>query len=111
MKGIKNKQKGLWYVPISTKTGHEQTIIQNEQQEENSAYHTSILAETIQFLHQCLFSPMVDTLCKAIDNDQLIGFPTLTSASVHKYLPPSITTTKGHMNQTRKGLRSMIKQE
>jgi hypothetical protein len=67
------------------------------------------MAETLKFMHQCLFSPTVDTLCKAIDNNQLIGFPHLTSALVRKYLPESEATTKGHMNRTRRGLRSTTK--
>jgi hypothetical protein len=68
------------------------------------------MAETIQFIHQCLFSPRVDTLCKAIDNNQLIGFPPITSSQVRKYLPESTATAKGHMNQLRKGTRSTTKQ-
>eukprot|EP00956_Cyclotella_meneghiniana_P038932 scaffold162391_cov109-Cyclotella_meneghiniana.AAC.1 len=67
------------------------------------------MAETIQFLHQCLFSPTVDTLCKAIDNDQLIGFPHLTSAMVRKYLPESTATAKGHMKRLRRNTRSTTK--
>ena len=75
-------------------------------QSANSVYHTSTLAETIQYIHQCMFSPTVDTFCKAIDNDQLIGFPKITSAQVRKYLPESTATAKGHMNRQHKGLRS-----
>lgn len=60
----------------------------------------------MKFIHQCLFSPTVDTLCKAINNKQLIGFPHLTSARVRKYLPESTAMAKGHMNRQRKGVRS-----
>jgi hypothetical protein len=67
--------------------------------------------ETIQFLHQCMFSPTIETLCKAIDNNQLIGFPTIMSALVQKYLPESTTMAKGHMNQTRKGFQSTTKRK
>jgi len=77
----------------------------------SSVYHTTTLAEAIKFLHQCLFSPTINTLCKAIDNNQLLGFPAITSALIRKYLPPSMATAKGHMNHTRKGLRSTTKQE
>eukprot|EP00956_Cyclotella_meneghiniana_P022013 scaffold40896_cov41-Cyclotella_meneghiniana.AAC.2 len=103
MKGVKSKENGLWYVPITNyKTGQPFAIIQNEQA--NSAYHTSTKAEAIQFLHQCLFSPTVSTLCKAIDNDQLLGFPHLSAKDVRKYLPESTATAKGHMNRLRKGI-------
>ena len=68
-----------------------------------------MLAETIQYIHQCLFSPTVDTFCKAIDNDQLICYPQITSAHVHKYLPKSTATAKGHLQQGRKHTRSTTK--
>ena len=51
----------------------------------------------------------MDTLCKAIDNNQLIGFPDLTSELVRKYLPDSTATAKGHMNRTKCGLISTTK--
>lgn len=55
------------------------------------------------------FSPMLDTLCKAIDNDQLIGFPTLTAERVSKYLPASTASLKGHLNCNCQGIRSTSK--
>eukprot|EP00956_Cyclotella_meneghiniana_P022201 scaffold41617_cov75-Cyclotella_meneghiniana.AAC.6 len=70
MKGYKNANNGLWYVPLKNENNQEQqVIIQDDRNIAASAQHTSTMAETIQFLHQCLFSPTVDTLCKAIDND------------------------------------------
>jgi hypothetical protein len=114
MNGIKNKQNGLWYLPIKQDATEITYAIHDDrrptQQTANSVYHTSTLAETIQFIHQCMFSPTVDTFCRAIDNDQLIGFPAITSAQVQKYLPESTATAKGHMNRQRKGVRSTTKQ-
>ena len=110
MKGYKNANNGLWYVPLkNTQNQEEQVILQDDRNIAGSAQHTSTMAETIQFLHQCLFSPTVDTLCKAIDNDQLIGFPHLTSAMVRKYLPESTATAKGHMKRIRRNTRSTTK--
>eukprot|EP00804_Cyclotella_cryptica_P002037 CCRYP_007430-RA/>CCRYP_007430-RA protein AED:0.43 eAED:0.37 QI:0/0/0/0.66/0/0/3/0/294 len=60
------------------------------------------LGETIQCIHQYFFSPTLDTLCKAIENDQLIGAPPITAVQVHKYLPESTATAKGHQKPTRK---------
>ena len=54
---------------------------------------------------------MVDTFCKAINNNQLIGFPYITSKLVQKYLPDSTATAKGHMNRTKRGLRSTTKSQ
>ena len=50
-------------------------------------------------------------MCKAIDNNQLIGFPHLTSKLVRKYLPDSTATAKGHKNRTKCGLRSTTKSQ
>jgi len=72
-------------------------------------YHTTRLTKTIQFIHQCLFLPTVNTLCKALDNDQLISFPPITSAQVHKYLPASTATAKGHLRWVRQHTRSTTK--
>eukprot|EP00804_Cyclotella_cryptica_P001975 CCRYP_007400-RA/>CCRYP_007400-RA protein AED:0.40 eAED:0.27 QI:0/0/0/1/0.33/0/4/0/700 len=86
MQGHKNKQNGLWYIPMK-----------------QSITHT--------YIHQCLFSPTVDTFCKAINNDQLIGFPPITAAQVRRYLPESTATTKGHLRRVRKHTRSTTKQQ
>jgi hypothetical protein len=115
IRGERSKSNGLWYIPLTKVHGaHNITIVDDTKanlHEGNSAFHTSTMAETITFLHQCLFSPTIDTLCKAIDNDQLIGFPRITSALVRKYLPESTATAKGHMNRTRKGIRSTTRQK
>jgi len=50
--------------------------------------------------------PTIDTFCKALDNDQLIGFPPIMSTQVHKYLPESTATAKGHLRHVRKNTRS-----
>jgi hypothetical protein len=96
-KGTKNENNGLWYVPITSHSS-KQYAIQGNRKMANTIYNSSILAETIQFLHQCMFSPKIDTLCKAIDRNQLIGFQAITSALIQKYLPESTATAKGHMN-------------
>ena len=107
----KSKTNGLWYIPLRQQVEDTEFIIHNDTTHAaNSAYHTSTMEETIKFLHQCLFSSSVDTLCKALDNDQLIGFPHMTSKLVRKYLPASTATAKGHMNRQRKGIRSTSKQ-
>ena len=114
MRGVKNEKNGLWYLPIRQQSKNVTYAIHDDSQQvkptANSVYHTSTLAETIKFIHQCMFSPTLETFCKAIDNDQLIGFPPITSNQVRKFLPESTATAKGHMNRTRKGVRSTTKQ-
>eukprot|EP00804_Cyclotella_cryptica_P000092 CCRYP_013748-RA/>CCRYP_013748-RA protein AED:0.50 eAED:0.50 QI:0/0/0/0.5/0/0/2/0/265 len=102
MQGHKHKRNGLWHIPIKQSITNTLFVIYNDntnpgKHTNNSVYHTATLAETIQYIHQCLFSPTVDTFCKAIDNDQLIGFPPITTTQVHKYLPESTATAKGHL--------------
>jgi hypothetical protein len=89
------------------------TIAESQHPQQTVFTHTSTLAvaETIQYIHQCMFSPTIETFCKAIDNDQLIGFPPITSCQVRKYLPESTATAKGHMNRKRKGIRSTTKEK
>jgi len=109
--GTKCCKNGLWYVPLSTqKHTTEGAPIPSTSHQANSKYHTSTIAETIQFLHQCFNSPTVAALTKAIDNNQLLGLPGhITSAAVRKYIPESTATHKGHMQRRRKGLRSTSK--
>ena len=109
IRGTKNTENGLWYIPISN--NGKALAIQDRGEQLNSAYHISTMPETIKFIHQCLFSPTVDTLCKAIDNNQLIELPHLTLKIVRKYLPDSTATAKGHMNRTKCGLRSTTKSQ
>ena len=69
------------------------------------------MPETITFIHQCIFLPTMDTIYKATNNNKLIRFPHLTSKLVRKYLPDSTATAKGHMNRTKRGLRSTTKSQ
>ena len=116
LRGRIHPKSGLWYLPINQKQTDTTFLIHNDNNvkqtthQANSVYHSSTLAETIQFIHQCLFSPTIDTLCKAIDNKQLIDFSPIKSNQVKKYLPESTATAKGHMNRLRKGTRSNTKQ-
>lgn len=45
-------------------------------------------------------------LVKAIRNKWLVGWPGLTVENVNKFFPESEETQKGHMKQTRQGVRS-----
>eukprot|EP00804_Cyclotella_cryptica_P019678 CCRYP_016444-RA/>CCRYP_016444-RA protein AED:0.41 eAED:0.38 QI:0/0/0/1/0/0/3/0/339 len=98
LRGKKNNKNGLFFYPA--------------RQAHNFAggvHQSTTMEETVKFLHQCLFSPTVNTLCKAIDNGQLVGFPHLTSKMVRKYLPESTATAKDTSTEQRKGLRSTTK--
>jgi hypothetical protein len=102
IKGTKDIKNGPWYVPLTN--GATKYAIQGGTHQASSAYHTATMEEPFKFMHQCLNLPTVGTLCKALDSDQLIGFPHMTSKLVRKYLPKSTATAKGHMNRNCKGL-------
>ena len=62
----------------------------------NSVYHMNTLPYLVHFLHRACFSPVVYTLCKAIDVVYFTTCPGLTSKLVRKHLPMSIEKAKGH---------------
>eukprot|EP00804_Cyclotella_cryptica_P015310 CCRYP_005417-RA/>CCRYP_005417-RA protein AED:0.07 eAED:0.07 QI:0/-1/0/1/-1/1/1/0/1190 len=62
--------------------------------------------QQLKYMHQAFFSPPIATLLKAINNNQLQGFPLMTRDLVRKYLAPSPATSKGHMKRPRTGIRS-----
>jgi hypothetical protein len=106
LKGQKCNRTGLWLVPITEFQTDLSAEGQATEDVAGNVYHTSSRAEWIQYLHQACFSPTIATWCKAIDNDQFLTFPGLTSAAVRKYLPPSTATVKGHMARPQQGIRS-----
>ena len=63
-------------------------------------------ADLVQYLHRCVFNPVVHTWTKAIDAGYLATWPGLTSELVRKHLPKLLATAKGHMKQDRQNIRS-----
>ena len=68
--GKKNVSNGLWYVPLNGGDIKYQQNIHNNSPYAGGIHQSTSMEETVKFLHQCLFSPMLDTLCKAINNGQ-----------------------------------------
>jgi hypothetical protein len=50
--------------------------------------------------------PVKLTWLKAIKVGNYMGWPMLTESNIQKYYPETIKTAKGHLNQTRKNVRS-----
>eukprot|EP00804_Cyclotella_cryptica_P028165 CCRYP_011030-RA/>CCRYP_011030-RA protein AED:0.16 eAED:0.16 QI:0/0/0/1/0.25/0/5/0/1115 len=88
---------------------HPHQTIHTQHPVHHTQQHPRDHSQTIQYIHQCIFSPTVDALCKAIDNHQLIGFPPIPSTQIQKYLPESTATAKGHLRRVRKHTRSTTK--
>ena len=53
-----------------------------------------------------MWLPSKSTWLKAIKAGNYVGWPMLTERNVQKYYPETIETAKGHLNQTRKNVRS-----
>jgi hypothetical protein len=60
----------------------------------------------IKWMHAVCGYPVKSTWLKAIAAGNFIGWPLLNVQNVKKYYPETTETPKGHMNQTRKNVRS-----
>eukprot|EP00804_Cyclotella_cryptica_P014825 CCRYP_015027-RA/>CCRYP_015027-RA protein AED:0.12 eAED:0.12 QI:0/0/0/1/0.2/0.16/6/0/1256 len=90
---------GLWTVPIKDKaTGGSQTAARR---------HNNELASNRSTVPPCSTRvPHQTDLTRAIRNNQLTTFPGLTIEAVNKHFPDSDETQKGHMRESRQGVRS-----
>jgi hypothetical protein len=63
-------------------------------------------ADLAAFAQATLFSPLLSTLEKALNNGYLTNFPGLNAQSLQKFPPASVPIAKGHLDQTPKNQRS-----
>ena len=103
LQGCRN-EAGLWTVPITD----EATISHSLHIDEAalSVYDLPSTKEVVRFLHAALGFPTKATLLTAARNGNLVTFPGLTPENINKHFPESDETQKGHMRQTRQGVRS-----
>ena len=66
-------------------------------------------SDLAKYYHACCFSPLKSTLTTAIKQGHFLGWPGLTEALIQRFLPNSIATAKGHLNQEKKNLQSTKK--
>ena len=71
-----------------------------------SAYNLPSVEALVSFYHVSAGFPVKSTWLRAIKYGNYTSWPGLTAANATEYCPDSIDTKKGHMNQTRQGLRS-----
>ena len=72
----------------------------------NSAYELPRTKQLIRYLHACAGYPTRETWVKAIRAGNYVSWPGLTVKKVNKFYPETDETPKGHMRQTRQGVRS-----
>ena len=72
----------------------------------NHVYDLPTTKQAIKWMHAIWGYPVKYTLLKAIKASNFISWPLLTKRNVAKYYPKTVETPKGHLNQTRKNIRS-----
>ena len=95
LQGTRNQTDGLWDIPIPQQ--HKVNVILHKKQSN---------AKLIAFFHKCAFSPTTSTFVQAIKNKNFHSWPGLTVELVNKYLAPSVSTAKGHLDQEQSNLQS-----
>eukprot|EP00956_Cyclotella_meneghiniana_P040900 scaffold208759_cov72-Cyclotella_meneghiniana.AAC.1 len=94
------QQKGQWQPRPPKKR------INAALQQANSVYDLPSTEQAIKWMHAVCGYPVKSTWMKAIKAGNFTGWPLLTEKNVQKYYPETDETDKGHMNQTRKNVRS-----
>jgi hypothetical protein len=72
----------------------------------NSIYDLPSTEQAIKWMHAVCRYPVKSAWLKTIKAGNYIGWPILTECNINKYYPETSETSKGHMNQTRKNVRS-----
>ena len=98
IKGNRCPTTGLWLVPLTTTP--------TNPHQANAVTLPTKAHDMVAFSHATLFSPVLSTLQKALDNGYITNFPGLTSSSLKRHPPKSIAMVKGHLDQTKAGQKS-----
>ena len=63
-------------------------------------------SDLAEFLHGCACSPVTSTFITAVNNNQFMSWPGLTTKLIKKHLPPNRATAKSHLHQESQHLQS-----
>ena len=99
----------LWTINPTTTEVQQDPPTFSDMHSLNAAIDQPTLANRIKFYQASLFSPTLDTLCKAIDAGYLTTFPEFTTQQVRRHAGISEATIKGHLHAQRANLRSTKK--
>ena len=104
-------ERGRYRIPLQQRRGQWQPRRPSKRarkvlREANSVYDLPSIEQAIKWMHAVCGFPVKSTWLKAIKAGNFIGWPLLTERNVSKYYPETLETPKGHMNQTRKNVRS-----
>lgn len=71
-----------------------------------STIGTNTPADVVNFMHGAFFSPTISTLTKAFAKGYIPHIPGFNATTLKKHPPRSAATIKGHLDQTRKNIKS-----
>ena len=102
---------GRYQIPLMQQRGQWQPRRPSKQarkalRQANSVYNLPSTKQAIKWMHAVCGYPVKSTWLKAIKAGNYVGWPMLTERNVQKYYPETTETAKGHLNQTRKNVRS-----
>jgi hypothetical protein len=88
--GLRDKQTGLWRVPLTNPIIQNSSPITNSRIECKHAYQTQKILELIQFLHTAAFSPVASTWITAIQCRFFQSWPGLANYRGRTKISPKI---------------------
>lgn len=107
LRGWRDDSNRLWRVPINDEIMETPpTCLSFNTFQVHSVYDCQGEKEITRFYHATLFSPVKSTLIKAVKKGYLRGWPGLKAQAIQVHIRNEEATVKGHMNQTRQGIRS-----
>ena len=110
LQGYQNLSDGLWDIPLpgsakvqpTRTTKHKLNIIIRKKQP---------AIDLVKYLHAACFSPVVSTWIRAIENNNFLTWPGLTTKLIKQHLPPSVATIQGHITREKQNLQSTTSKE
>ena len=108
--GVRDEH-GRYRIPLIQKRGQWQPEKPSKKKRRalemaGNVYDLPSTEQGIKWMHAVCGYPVKSTWLKAIAAGNFIGWPLLTVQNVKKYYPETTETPKGHLNQTRKNVRS-----
>jgi hypothetical protein len=103
--------RGRYRIPLIQQCGQWQPRCPSTQarrtlRKANSVYDLPSTEQAIKWMHAVCGYPVKSTWLKAIKAGNYVGWPMITERNVQRYYPKATETAKGHLNQTRKNVRS-----
>ena len=96
--------RGLWMVPVVD--DNPISLGLDVAETAMGVYKLPSTKEVVRFLHAALGNPTQATILTTAQHGNLVTFPNLTPQNILGHFPESDETQKGHMKQTKQGVRS-----